>query len=135
MNTSTPTNEYMLLFRGPDWDAGLSPEKSEEVLDQVMGWFQRLEHAGKVKGGQPLAREGRTVAGTKGRMVADGPWAESKEAVGGYLTVLVEDLDEAVAIAQSCPTLDYGISIEVRPVLADCPCFRRIKERRELAMA
>jgi hypothetical protein len=57
--------------------------------------------------------------------VVDGPFAESKEAVGGYLVLLADDLNEAVEIARSMPTLKYGITVEVRPILAECPIFQR----------
>jgi len=131
---STPKTDYLFLFRGPDWDTNLTPEETERVMGQVMAWFGGLQQQGKVKAGQPLVREGKLVSG-KRRLVADGPFAESKEAVGGYLILQVDDQDEAVAIARSCPTLDHGISIEVRPVAEECPIFQRIKKRQTHAMA
>lgn len=131
MNTES-TNQYMLLFRGPDWDHGLSPEELQNTMDRVMTWFEGVQQTGKVKGGQPLGREGRIVSR---RAVADGPFAESKEAVGGYLLLEVDNLDEAVAIARTCPTLEYNITIEVRPVLNDCPCFKRAREKLSVVTA
>ena len=53
------------------------------------------------------------------RTVTDGPFAESKEAIGGYFLLLVKDRNEAVEIAQECPTLKYGLTVEVRPVADD----------------
>ncbi|PYL48277.1 MAG: hypothetical protein DMF40_05550, partial [Verrucomicrobia bacterium] len=50
------------------------------------------------------------------------------EAVGGYLVLQAESLDDAVEIAQSMPTLRYGISVEVRPILAECPILQRHPE-------
>jgi hypothetical protein len=131
MSTSNATSEYLLLLRGPDWDKGLSPEEIQQVMDQIMAWFEGLKQQGKIKAGQPLGAEGRTVSGKKGRgrTVADGPFAETKETVGGYLLLEADDLDEAATIAKTFPTLDYGISIEVRPVLEECPIFQRAKER------
>jgi hypothetical protein len=134
MNTET-TTAYMLLFRGLHWDKGLATEELEQIMDQVMAWFEGLQQQGKVKAGQPLGMEGRSVSGKNGRIVTDGPFAESKEAVGGYLLLQADNLDEAVAIAKSNPTLEYGITIEVRPVLAECPKFQRAKERLGLAAA
>ena len=125
-------NQYLLLFRGRDWDEGLSTEELQEVMDRVMAWFDGVQQTGKVKAGQPLARQGRIVSG-KG--VADGPFAESKEAIGGYLLLEADDLEEAVAVARTCPTLDYEISVEVRPVLDECPCFKRARERLALVTA
>ena len=129
MSTPNPASEYMLLFRGPHWDKGLSPEELQQVMGRVMAWFEGLKEQGRVKAGQPLGAEGRTVSGKKGRPVADGPFAESKEAVGGYLLLQADSLDEAVAIAKTNPTLEHGITIEVRPVLEECPIFQRAKEQ------
>lgn len=134
MNTSTGKSDYLLLFRGEHWDEGLSSEELQQVMDKVMGWFEKLQLQGIVKGGQPLAPEGKMVSG-KRRIAVDGPFAESKEAVGGYLMLTVDDLDAAVEIARSCPTLDYGITIEVRPVLDECPVFKRVRERLAHAIA
>ena len=120
MSTETK-NEFILLFRGTQWDRGLSPEEIQNVMGQFMGWFERLREEGKLRAGQPLEREGKMVSGKKGRTVADGPFAESKEAIGGYFLLQVADLDEAVEIAQQCPILEYGSTVEVRPVADRCP--------------
>src|SRR6266568_2767336 len=120
MNTDTQ-NQYLLLFRGTDWHKGLSPEEVQKVMTQWKAWFDGLSEQGKLKGGQPLEREGKTVSGKKGRVVADGPFVESKEAVGGYFLLQVDTLDEAVAIAKDCPGLDYGAIVEVRPIAEMCP--------------
>ncbi len=122
-------NEYLLLFRGSSWDKGLSPEQLQKAMDQFMAWFERLKQQGKVKVGQPLERTGKIVSGKNGRIVADGPFAESKEAIGGYFLLQVDDLDEAVEIAKACPVLEYGSSVEVRPIAEECPTFQRVKEQ------
>jgi hypothetical protein len=132
-NMSTqPPNEYMLLFRGTDWYQQVSPEEIQEILGRWSAWFERLGREGKLKSGLPLHHEGKIVTGKGGRSVADGPFAESKEAIGGFFLLQVDDLDEAVRIAQDCPGLGYGISVEVRPVADSCP-MQRIRE--ELAHA
>jgi hypothetical protein len=117
-------DEYMLFFRGDHWDKGLSPQELKTLMDKVMAWFGQLQQAGRVKAGQPLAPVGRLVSGAN-RAVADGPFTESKEVVGGYLLLQAESLEAAVDIARLFPTLDYGITVEVRPVLAECPVFQR----------
>jgi hypothetical protein len=116
---------YMLLFRGTNWDQGLSPEELQKVTGQFMAWFERLSRDGKVTSGQPLLDEGKVVSGKDGRTIADGPFAESKEAVGGYFLLPVDTLDEAVTIAQQCPALEYGLKVEVRPVAEECPQMQR----------
>src|ERR1044072_8895789 len=103
---STNKSEFLLLFRGEDWDKGLSEEQLHEIMDKVIAWFEGLKLQGIMKGARPLAREGKTVSGRGSRIVADGPFAESKEAVGGYLIVEVADMAAAVAIAKSCPKID-----------------------------
>ena len=132
---NTPANsQYMLLFRGPDWDTGRTREETQRIMDKVGAWFDGLQQRGLVQGGAPLAREGKSVAG-RNRTVSDGPFAESKEVIGGYLLLAVDDIDTATAIARECPTLDYGISIEVRPVLSECPISKRLREQAPAAAA
>lgn len=135
MSTGTKTSEYMLLFRGTHWDKGLSPEEIQKIVAQWYAWFERLTQQGKAKAGQPLMHEGKIVSGKKGRTVADGPFAESKEAIAGYFLLQVDDLNEAVAIAKECPALEYGLNVEVRPVAPECPTGQRANEQLAHAMA
>jgi Uncharacterized protein conserved in bacteria len=60
-------------------------------------WFERLTAQGKAKPGRALERTGAIVSGRNGRFVTDGPFAESKEAIGGYLVLDVETIEEAIA--------------------------------------
>jgi len=87
-----------------------------------------LKQEGKCAGGHPLRDEGKVVSGKKGRTVADGPFVESKEAVGGYFYLQVADENEAVAIARQCPALEYGCVVEVRPIAEMCPARARAVE-------
>ena len=128
MNTETTTGEYLLLFRGPHWDRGLSTDELQLLMDKVMAWFEGLNERGKIKGAQPLGGQGRVISGTDGRFVVDGPFTETKEAVGGYVVLQADSPNEAVEIARSMPTLRYGISVEVRPMLSECPIFQRHPE-------
>jgi hypothetical protein len=120
MSTQTNTSDYLLLFRGNDWDKGLSPEQLQKVVSDWAAWFDRLTQEGKCKGGHPLQEEGKLVSGKNGRIVVDGPFAESKEAIGGYFYLQVGDIDEAIEIARQCPGLEYGCAVEVRPVADLC---------------
>ena len=121
-------NEYLLLFRGNEWYNSLSPEQLQKAMTDFKAWFDRLTEQGKLKAAQPLVREGKIVSGKNGRIVADGPFAESKEAIGGYFLLAVSGLDEAVAIAKTCPSLEYGTQVEVRPVAEDCPMAARARQ-------
>jgi hypothetical protein len=124
MNIESKTGEYMLLFRGPHWHKGLSSEELQQVMNKVVAWFEGLRERGKMKAAQPLGAVGRIISGKSDGMIADGPFVESKEAVGGYLLLEADDLDEAIEVARSIPTLKYGVTVEVRPILAECPLFK-----------
>jgi hypothetical protein len=133
---NTPSNNgYLLIFRDTDWHKGLSPEQAQKVVGEWMAWFQQLKDEGKVSGGHPLEPTGKIVSGKNGRIVVDGPFAESKEAIGGFFFATVGTLDEAVAMAQGCPGLPYGIKVEVRPVMDQCPCAAEAIAETELAEA
>jgi len=124
---------YMLIFRGTDWYKGLSPEQMQQVADNWMAWFNRLKDEGTAIAGNPLEPQGKIVG--KNRVVSDGPFAESKETIGGYFLLKVNSLDEAVTIAQQCPGLPYGIRVEVRPVAAECPLVQEVESKEHLAHA
>jgi len=121
MNDTNKPSEYMLIFRGTDWCKGLSPEQMQAIAGEWMNWFQGLTAQGKVLAGSPLEPQGKIVSGKNGSVLADGPFAESKEAIGGYFLLRVDTMDEAVRIARQCPGLPYGIKVEVRPVAEVCP--------------
>jgi hypothetical protein len=127
MNTQ-PQNGYMLLFRSDEWYEELSYDEIQKVISQNNAWIEELTAQGKAKPGHALQRKAATVSGKNGRIVSDGPFAESKEAIGGYLILNVETLEEAIAIAKSSPNLAYGTSIEVRPVAEECPVDVRARE-------
>jgi len=127
MNTQNQ-NGYMLLYRSDEWYNRLSQQELQNLMSKNSAWIQRLTEQGKAKPGRALERRGAFVSGKTGKFVTDGPFAESKEAIGGYLVVDVETLDEAIAIAQSSPGLAYGGSIEVRPIAEECPLEARAHE-------
>ena len=124
----------MLLFRGNDWLKNLSSEEKQKVTDEWMAWFRKLTNEGKAIAGNPLERESKIVSG-KNRVVSDGPFAESKEAIGGYFLLDVATFDDAVAIARECPGLPYGVQVEVRPVAAECPVASELKQEAQFASA
>lgn len=123
----------MVLFRAIGWQDNLSPEELQQIMTRTMAWFDRLAREGKMKAAQPLFEEGKVITGKGGRHVADGPFAESKETIGGYLMLTVGSMDEAVAIAQEWPLLDCGATVEVRPVAPQCPSFWSLIEAQKSA--
>src|SRR2546423_2284964 len=87
MATSSPSLPFMLLFRntGPETHAHLSAEQRQQLVTRWNAWFDGLVAAGKATEGQPLEMETRVVSGAAGARLTDGPFAEAKEAVGGYV--------------------------------------------------
>ena len=134
MNTQSQ-NGYMLIFRSTDWYKGLSAEQMQQVFDQWMTWFNRLKQEGTAVAGNPLERDGKIVSGRNGQVVSDGPFAESKETIGGYFLLKVGTMDDAVAIAQQCPGLPYGLRVAVRPVAGECPLVEETRAESQLARA
>lgn len=135
MSTQSNSSGYMHLFQGNDWHKGLSAEQMQMVSDQWMAWFKKLADQGKVVTGSPLDSERMLVSRKGGRIVADGPFAESKEAIGGYFLLNVSDMEEAVSIAKECPGLAYGSQVEVRHVANECPLAEKARTEANLTPA
>jgi hypothetical protein len=103
--------------------AGLSKERADAVMSEIMAWVDKERAAGRlVPGGQELdsARTARTVSrGPDGRpVVVDGPYLELKEVVGGFFLIEAADFDEAVDIASGWPGIAAnGDKVEIRPIM------------------
>ena len=106
--------DFLFLFRG-GMDPNPSPEDIQRSMQEWGRWIQGLAEAGKFKGGDPLERGGKVVAGTR-KVITDGPFVESKEVVGGYLLVSAASLDEATEMSRGCPIFEAGGSVEVRQI-------------------
>ena len=128
----TPTAaSFMLLFRnaGPETHAHLTTEQQKVLAKQWNDWYDGLAAKGKVEHGRPLGLGGRVVSGKQGERVIDGPYAEAKEVIGGYIFLKVADIDEATAIAKNCPGLPLGLTVEVRPVAEVSPVLEDVHGR------
>ena len=112
--------QYLLMccFDEKQWNAIPEPQR-DAVMQEYGEWVE-----GAVKGGQYLAgaklqpiASATTLRGRNGKPVlTDGPFAETKEQLGGYHVVDCKDLNEALALASRIPTLRVGGTIEVRPI-------------------
>ncbi|MDX2018963.1 MAG: YciI family protein [Deltaproteobacteria bacterium] len=106
--------KYMFLFRGGDAArAAASPEEMQQHLRKWGTWFRGL--GDKFKGGEPLDMTGKVLRGT-GKALSDGPFAETKDLVGGYAIVEASSLEDAVEIARGCPIFEHDGILEVRPI-------------------
>ena len=93
-----------------------TPKELEQRMVKCLVWFRELEQGGHLaQYGHPLNRvDGKVVR--KGD-VTDGPYAETKDIVIGFSVIEAKDFDEAERLAASCPLVEAGCLIEVRPVL------------------
>lgn len=105
----------MYLFRGGmDFPHSSSPA-SQAHLQKWMEWMSRLSKDGLFVAGEPLSKAGKRVSGAH-KVVTDGPFAEAKEVVGGYLIVKAHDMEHAVEISKECPIFEVDGHIEVRHI-------------------
>ena len=112
--------EFMLLIYHNEEEATERPEaEKQQIFQEFAAFTQDIMKSGKRKAGAPLefTKTAATVRVRDGKtMVTDGPFAETKEQLGGYVLVEAKDLDEAISIAARIPSSKYG-STEVRPVV------------------
>ena len=112
--------QYLLLIYGEEskW-AELTPDQLSAEMGAYMAYTEDLAKAGVLVSGDELhpVATAKTVSVAGGKQkVVDGPFAETKETLGGYYLVNVEGIEEALAWAAKCPGARYG-RIEVRPVV------------------
>jgi hypothetical protein len=114
----------LLIYADEKPQAEATPEEQKEVMDAYWAFTNEITERGIMLGGEALnftptattvrVRDGET-------MTTDGPFAETKEALGGFYLIDVADLDEAIAVAAKLPGSWHG-SVEVRPVVVfDAP--------------
>jgi len=112
--------QYMLMccIDESAWDR-LPDAQKDKIMREYGALIQDLVKSGQFRGGGRLhpTAAATTVRMNRGKLTfTDGPFAETKEQLGGYHLVECHDLDEAMAIAARIPTLSAGGAIEVRPV-------------------
>ena len=106
----------MLVYQGPA--LGRQAELSEEEQKQVYADYQGINQTPGVTPGVPMGRpeDATTVRVERGRTVtADGPFAGTMEAVGGWFILEADDLDAAIEVAARVPAARYGGAVEIRP--------------------
>src|SRR5664279_1439877 len=107
-------SEFTYLFRGREVNA--SAEQMQKTMEKWVAWFKELGANGHIQDpGHPLEHTGKVVKG-KQKIVNDGPYAEAKDVVGGFIVIEAKDIEQAVELSKGCPILEVGGSVEVRPV-------------------
>ena len=111
--------QYLLLLHAEEAGFGrMTPEQQQQGMAAYVAYTEALNKAGAYKGSNRLqfVSTATTVRLVDGKtQVLDGPYADSKEQLGGYFLIDVPDLDAALSWAARCPGASHGI-IEVRPV-------------------
>jgi len=111
---------YMLLIydREADWDGMTEPERGQ-IFKEYMEFTEGIRKSGHYRAGDPLqpTSTATTVRVKGGKpLTTDGPFAETREQLGGYYIIEAKNLDEATGIAARIPSARLG-SIEVRPIM------------------
>ncbi len=108
-------SKFMLVFRGGAVSRhDLAPSELQAHVEKWYRWSDELTRQGRHNTGTALDNLGATVRGQE--MVTDGPYAESKDLVTGSMIFEAVSLEDAVEVARTCPTYEFGGSVEVRPV-------------------
>ena len=112
--------QYLLLIYDNEKNMSqMSQSEGKKIMDEYFAFTEEITKSGKFVAGDALqpTHTATTVRVRDGkRLTTDGPFAETKEQLGGYYLVEAKDLDEALAIAAKIPSARFG-SIEVRPVV------------------
>jgi hypothetical protein len=110
---------YLLMIYGSEQEmAAMNPADADAVLAEYGTFAEEMGRRGVLQGGERLrpTADTTTVRVRDGNVLtADGPFAETKEQVGGYFVVECADLDEAIEVAAKIPGARHG-TIEVRPI-------------------
>lgn len=114
--TTPEKSQFLFLFRNREDQPDPTPDEMQQIFGKWMAWLKGMKAKGQYVGGDRLLDAGKMLRESKGAKVTDGPYAESKETIGGYVIVTADTLAEAAEIAKGCPGFDYGTGVEVRPI-------------------
>lgn len=109
--------DFMMLFYSePKPDFNPTPEQIQEEVKAWRDWIGGIGAQGKLKNpGEALGFEGKTIHADGS--VTDGPYAEVKEIVGGFIIVSADSIEEAAKLTEGCPALSSGGKVEVRDIM------------------
>jgi hypothetical protein len=111
-------DEYIIIMRLDLITKGAqpSPEQMQIYMKMYHDWVEEIAARNQFVGGKGLSTEGRVVK--PGNAVTDGPYAELKEAVAGFIIVKAKNFDDALEMAQRCPILQGENTVEVRKIVS-----------------
>jgi hypothetical protein len=109
-----------LIYSDERGTAEMTPDEQGAYTAAWMGYADDFAKSGKMLGGealQPTLTATTVRQGNGGNLITDGPYAETKEQLGGYFLINADNLDEAIAWAAKMPNLTRGGSVEIRPIM------------------
>ncbi len=115
--------KYVIMFTSrPDLDAMIPSERRDAVYQEIFRWFE--DHDAEISDGGAELQAVDTATTVKasddgaGPVVVDGPFSEAKESIGGFSIIDVADMDAAIALARTWPSMTFpGVAIEIRPIV------------------
>lgn len=108
----------LVLADDPSAFRDVSPADMQAVIAQYMAWTAKIKAEGRLLAGEKLADEGgKRIRAAGGKpVVVDGPYAESKDVVGGFYIIEAKDYPDAVGVALTCPHVTFGAHLDVRRI-------------------
>ena len=95
----------------------MSPEETQQSIQRYRDWSQSLAENGILRGGDKLTDDGvRFLNFNNGEIVLDGPFSETKETIGGIITIEATDYEEAASLLAACPIFSDDGNIELREI-------------------
>jgi hypothetical protein len=108
--------EFMMIFRMASMENFQpAPEQMQESIKQWQDWIGSIAAQGKFVSANQLGFTGKTLKSNG--VITDGPYAEVKEIIGGYIIVKANDMDGAIKLAHGCPVFHVGGHVEVRDIM------------------
>ena len=108
--------DYLFLFRGGLDFTKAPAEEVQQAMNKWIKWVGELTQKGIYNGGERLVRNDAAVIRGSAKNIVDGPYTESKEIIGGYISIKANDLKEAIEISKDCPIFNYDGNVEIREV-------------------
>lgn len=111
----------VMVYENEKWTS-LTPSAQTQCHRACAAWHDELVKSGHARGGACLQppSTATTLRKQNGKLLlTDGPFAETKEFLGGFEIIECQNLDEALAIAKRLPSLDAGLTVEVRPMKSE----------------
>lgn len=94
----------------------MTPEQMEADIAEYMKWVEGLRKEGRHVTSDPLETSGAMISA--GKIETDGPFIEAKEAISGFFVILAKDMEDAIAVAKTCPIFKMNGKVELRPIMS-----------------